>query len=165
MCLAVQTIQGPPGEQKKRKGKRKAQRYIQKKEEDHSLAKNKHKILKCGQKRALLGGPKDAKARKDCQKAMMALRRVVFAFASQIKAQARITPRTKATESPQKGRGKKEPHRQSGLSASETSEEEGYSHSWESDDWSSCQWLDDSWTPAAGWFCTKAHTAWMAVRS
>ena len=27
------------------------------------------------------------------------------------------------------------------------------------------QWPDDSWTPAAGWFSLKAHTAWMAVPS
>ena len=38
----------------------------------------------------------------------------------------------------QKGKGKEEAHPQSGLSASEAPEEdEGYSHAWESDDWSS----------------------------
>ena len=36
----------------------------------------------------------------------------------------------------QKGKGKEEAPPQSGLSASETPEEEGYSHAWESDDWS-----------------------------
>ena len=71
------------------------------------MAKNKHKVLKCGQKRILLGGPKDAKTRKDCQKAMMALRRVVVALTIQIKAQARIIPRTKARESPKTERARK----------------------------------------------------------
>ena len=53
--------------------------------EEHSLAKKKQKILKRGQKRTLLGGRKDAKARKACQEATTAFRRVVFAPASQIK--------------------------------------------------------------------------------
>ena len=65
----------------------------------------------------------------------------------------------------QKGTSKEEAHPQSGLSASEALEEEGYSHAWESDDWSSRQWPDYSWTPAPGWYGTKAHTAWMAVPS
>ena len=58
--------QGPPGEAKNRKGKRKTQRCVQRKRKK----KNKHKILKCGHRRTLPGGPKDAKARKDCQKTM-----------------------------------------------------------------------------------------------
>ena len=104
MCLAVQTIQGPPAEKKKRKGKGK-HNGIPERSGKHSLAKNKHKILKCGQKRTLPGGPKDAKARKACQKAMMAFRRLVFVLTSQIKAQARMIPRTKARGS-SKGKGK-----------------------------------------------------------
>ena len=50
----------------------------------NSLAKNKHKILKCGQKRTLLGGTNDARAIKDCQKAMLNFQRLVFALTSQI---------------------------------------------------------------------------------
>ena len=50
----------------------------------------------------------------------------------------------------------------SGLSASETPREEGYGHSWESDDQFSSYWPDDSTTSATGWSCTRAHTAWMA---
>ena len=65
----------------------------------------------------------------------------------------------------QKGKGKEETHPHSGHSASEAPEREGKSHAWESDDWSSSQWLDDSCTPAAGWYSTKAHTAWMSVPS
>ena len=47
------------------------------------------------------------------------------------------------------------------MSASETPNEEGYGRAWESDECSSSHWTNDSWTPDAGWFCTKAHTAWM----
>ena len=108
------------------------------------MAKNKHKILECGQKRVLLGGPKDAKARK-----------VVFAITSQIKAQAKIISRTNARESHKKERARKK------LILNQS----GYSHAWEYDDWSSSQWPGDSWTPAAAWYSTKAHTAWMAVPS
>ena len=123
------------------------------------MVMNKHKILIGGQKRTLLGGPKDAKARKACQKAMMPFKRVVFALTSHIKAQARIIHRKKSKGKYQKVTGKKEAHPQSGLSASEAPEEEGYGHAWESDDWSASHWPDESWTSAAGWFCTKAHTA------
>ena len=63
--------------------------------EEQSLAKNKHKILKCGQKRTLLGGTKDAKTRKACQKAMMAFRRMVFAHTSQIKAASKDSSQNK----------------------------------------------------------------------
>ena len=55
----------------------------------------------------------------------------------------------------QKRKGKKEAHPQSGLSAFDTPEEERYSHSWESDDWFSSQWPDDSCTPAAGWYSAR----------
>ena len=52
-----------------------------------------------GQERTLLGGLKERKARKACRKAMMVFRRVVFAFASQIKAQ-RIIPEQRQGEGP-----------------------------------------------------------------
>ena len=58
-------------------------------------------------------------------KAMMAFRRVVFALTRQIKAQARIIPRTKARERTKQEKARKT---QSGLSASETPNEEGYGH-------------------------------------
>ena len=64
---------------------------------------------KGGQKRTLLGGPKGRKARKACQRAMMASRRVVFALTSPTKVQARIFPRTKGRERTQKERARKEP--------------------------------------------------------
>ena len=63
----------------------------------------------------------------------------------------------------QEGKGKEGTFPQSELSASETPNEEGYGSAWESDDWSSSHWTDASYTPDAGWFCTKAHTAWMVA--
>ena len=62
-----------------------------------------------------------------------------------------------------KAKGKEGTFPQSGFSASETPNEEGYGQAWESDDLSASHWTDDSWTPDAGWFCTKAHTAWMVA--
>ena len=84
----------------------------------------------------------------------MAFRRVAFALTIQMKAQGKF----------QKGKVKEEAHPQSRLSASETTVEERH-HAWESDDWSSSQGPDDSWTQAAGWYSARAHTAWMAVPS
>ena len=97
------------------------------------------------------------RARKACQKAMMVFRRVVFALTSPTKVQARTFPKTKAEED-QQGKGKEGTFPPSGLSASETPNEEIYGHGWESDDWT-----DDSRTPDAGWFCTEAHTASMVA--
>ena len=57
--------------------------------------------------RGLLCGPKDAKTRNACQKAMLAFRSVLFASTSQIKAQARIISRTKAKESTKKEKARK----------------------------------------------------------
>ena len=99
-------------------------------------------------------------SKRKARKAMMAFSRVVFALTSQTKAQARIIPRMKAKERTKKGKGKEGTYPESRLSASETPIE-GHGHAWESDDWSASHWPDESWTSAAGWFCTKAHTAWM----
>ena len=78
----VQTIKGRQLRRRKGKG--------------NGKGKGQHKDMYKGSGRAFLGeeqaqnsgGPKDAKARKDSQEAMMAFRRVVFA-------QSRIIPRTK----------------------------------------------------------------------
>ena len=63
----------------------------------------------------------------------------------------------------QKGKGKEGTYPQSGFSASGRPNEEGYVQAWESVDWSASHWTDDTWTPDAGWFYTKAHTAWMVT--
>ena len=61
----------------------------------------------------------------------------------------------------QKGKSNEGLCPQSRLSATETPDEEGYGRAWESDERSSSQWLNHSWTSAAGWSCTRAHTTWM----
>ena len=107
---------------------------------------DRHKILNGGQKRTLLAGPKERKARKACQKAMMAFRSVVFALTSQTKAFKDKT-QNKGKGKDRKGKGKEGAYPRSGLSASETPNEEGCGRAWP----------DESWASAAGWFCTKAH--------
>ena len=74
-----------------------------------------------------------------------------------------IFPKHEGRGKDHKGKGKEGTFSQYRLSVSETPNEEGYGGAWESDDWSSSQWTDDSWTPNAGWFCAKAHTAWMVA--
>ena len=122
---------------------------------------NKRKILSGGKKRIQFGGPKDRKARRACQEAMMAPIWVVFALASPTKVQARTFPKTKAVERIKKEKGKEGTYHQSGFSASETHNEEGYGQAWESDDWSASHWTHDSMTPTAGWFCRRTYTARM----
>ena len=104
-------------------------------------------------------GKKDKRA---CQRGVMDFRRVVSALTSHVKVQARISSEQRQGRN-QKGKGNESLHPESGLSASSTPDEEGYGHDWESDDRSSSQWLDDSWTSATGRYCTKAHTARMVA--
>ena len=117
---------------------------------------NKHKIPNGGQKRTLLGGPKEKKARKAFQKAMMGSIRVVFA----------LTSRHRRKQGLGKGPTRKKQGGtcpQSGLSASETPNEEGYGHAWEPDDWSASHWTGDSLDSRCWVVLHKAHTAWMAA--
>ena len=72
-------------------------------------------------------------------------------------------PQNKGRGKDQQGKGKEGIHPQSRLSASETPNAELYDHAWELDDWSASHWADDSWTPDAGWFCTKVHAARMVA--
>ena len=75
----------------------------------------------------------------------------------------RLSPEQRCRKRTQKGKDKEGTYPQSGFSASETFNDEGHGHAWESDDWSVSPWTGDSWTPDAKWFCTKAHTAWMVA--
>ena len=59
--------------------------------------------------RTLLGGPKERKANKACQEAMMVFRRVVFALTSPTKVQARTFTKTKAVERIKKEKAEWEP--------------------------------------------------------
>ena len=61
--LAVQTIQEPNIEGKKVKARERA-KVDSKEPEEHSLVKNKHRTQNEGQKKIVLGGPKENEARK-----------------------------------------------------------------------------------------------------
>ena len=61
--LAVQTVKKSPSEEKKRKGKAKG-KVVSKELEECSLVKNKHRILNCGQKKIIRGGPKKKRGKK-----------------------------------------------------------------------------------------------------
>ena len=73
------------------------------------MAMNKYKIPNGGQKRTLLDGPKERKARKACQKAMLVFRRVVLALTSPTKVQARIFTQNKGRGRIKKEKAKNEP--------------------------------------------------------
>ena len=95
---------------KRRKGKGKGKgKGRSKRTEEHSLAKNKYKIPNGGQKRTLLGGQKERKVRKACQKAMMVFRRVAFSLTRPIKVQRRDVPQNKSRAKGQKEKAKKVP--------------------------------------------------------
>ena len=68
------------------------------------MAKNKHKILNYGQKKTLLGGPKEGKVRRAGQRAIMAFRRVVIVHTSRTKVHARISTKTNCTHATMEGR-------------------------------------------------------------
>ena len=60
----------------------------------------------------------------------------------------------------QRRKGKESSYSQSGRSASESPSEEGYGHSWESDDWYSS--VTDSSCATVDWYGT-GHAAWIAA--
>ena len=128
--------------------------------EEHSLAKNKHRAQNGGQKKIVLGGPKEREARKVFSKGNEGFQKGGFRTYQPEKGASNEV-------NPHKGRGKdqkvkgKDAYPQSGLSASETHSEEGKSHVWESDD-RGFSLTDDSSTSATGWSCSRAYTAWMA---
>ena len=64
--------------------------------------------------------------------------------------QARTCSKTKAEERTNKEEARKGTHPQSGFSATETLNEEGYGQAWESDDWSASHWTDGSCTRSTG---------------
>ena len=134
VCLAVQTVQGSPREEKVKAMEK--LKVDSKGPKEHSLVENKHRILSGGQMKNLLGGPKERKARKAFQKAMSAFRKLGF-----------------RTHQPEKGAGK-DFFQHNGRGGKE---------GWESDDWSSSLWPDESSTSAAVWSCTRAHTAWIVA--
>ena len=76
--------------------------------DEHSLVNKKHTILNGGQKKILLGGPKERKVRKASQTAMKA-------FRNQKKAQARISSSIQGEVEDQRGKGKEGAYPQAGL--------------------------------------------------
>ena len=127
-----------------------------KEKEEHSLVENKHRTLNGGQKKIVLGGTKEHEARRACQKAMMAFRKVVVVHINQ-KITGSDFNAHKGRGKTLKGKGKEGAYPQSGFSASEAPGEERYSQSLELDDWYSSL-PDDSCStlPTAG------NTAWIA---
>ena len=108
-----------PSDEKKRKAKEKA-KVDGKGPEEHSLVKNKHRILNGGQKRTLLGGPEEREARKAFQKKKQW--RLSEKWSSHLPTRKRrrqgFHPAQRQRKGPKrKGQGA---HHQSGLSASET---------------------------------------------
>ena len=93
-----------------------------------------------------LGGPKKGKK---------GLQKVLFRPYQPDKGAGKDSHQNNGRRNNQQGKGKEGAQFQSGFSASETPIEEGYAHTWESDDWSSSHWTDDSWTQDAVWCCTK----------
>ena len=103
--LAVQTIQEPPSEEKKQEKEK--VKVVSKEPEEHSLVKNKHRTRNGGQKKIVLGGPKENEARKAFRMVMKAFRKVVFAHTHQKRVQAMISTRTKAKARTKKARARK----------------------------------------------------------
>ena len=106
----------------------------------------------------MLGGPKEKKGKKGLSKRNDGLQKGGFRPYQPDKGAGKDFHQNKGRGKDQQGKGKEGTFPQSGLSASETPNEEIYGHGWESDDWT-----DDSRTPDAGWFCTEAHTASMVA--
>ena len=106
-CLAVQTVQRSPGAERKRQRQKGKSGF--KRTGRAFLGEDKHRILNGGQKKTLLGGPKERKARKTShfQKAMKASREVLFALTNQTKAQAKTSSSIEVEETTKKERARK----------------------------------------------------------
>ena len=69
-----------------------------KKPEEHSLVKSKHRNQNGGQKKIVLGGPKENEARKVFRKMMKAFRKMVFVLTNQTV----VSTRTKKRQGPKR---------------------------------------------------------------
>ena len=76
--------------------------------EEHSLVKNKKRILNGSQKKIVFGGPKEEEARRVRRKEKIVSPKVVVALTNQKRVQAVISIRTKAETRTEKARAKKE---------------------------------------------------------
>ena len=124
-CLAVQTLQGAASWKEEKEREKESTKVYPKEAEEHSLAKNKHKIPKFGQKRTLLGGPQETKARKACQKGKDGYQKGGFRPYQPDKGAGKDYHHNKGKGKDQKGKGKEGTYPQSGFSSSETPNEKG----------------------------------------
>ena len=99
-------LKGRQVKRKKRQGKRKAQRETNRSGRTF-LGEEQSQDSEMWSEEDFAWWTKGRKARRACQEAMMAFRRVVFALTSERKAQTRIIPRTKARESSKKEKARK----------------------------------------------------------
>ena len=83
--------------------------------EEYSLVKNKHRTLNGGQKKIVLGGPKEEEARKVLRMVTKAFRKVVFALTNQNKVKGMNSTCTEAEARIRKEKGKETAYHQSGL--------------------------------------------------
>ena len=93
----------------------------------------------------------------------MASIRVSFALTSPTKVQARTFTKTKAEERIKKEKAKKEPIPDPDSQPQEHPMKKDMSRPGNQLIGPASHWTDDTWTPDAGWFYTKAHTAWMVT--
>ena len=96
-----------------------------------------------GQKKNVIGGPRGRKAEKGLSKGKNKFPESDSRTFLQDEGSDKEFQSNKGTSKDQSRRGKESSYSQSGFSASESPREEGYGHSWESDDWYS-KFTDDS---------------------
>ena len=104
--MAIQTIQKPPIEEKKRT--RKKTNVDPKEPEENSLVKSKHRTRNGGQKKIVLGAPKEIEARMAFRKVMEAFRNFCFrTHQPEKRAQAMFQPAQRQRQGPtRKGQGR-----------------------------------------------------------
>ena len=136
-------------EVRKRKGKGKGKGKGRSKGTGRAfLGEEQAQDLNGGQKKIVLGGQKEG-GKKVFSKGNEGFQKGGFRTYQPEKGAGNDSNPHKFRSKDQKKKGKEGAYPQSGLA-------------WESDDWSSSYWPDDSSTSAAGWSCTRARTAWLA---
>ena len=151
-------FKGPPGEKKKRKGKREAQRKIQKKRKSLPQRRTSTRFWHVVRRWFCLVDQRTQRQERIVKRQWWLSEGWVFALTSRIKEQARIIPRTKARESTKKEKARKtlilNPHFQplKHLKKKETAMPGNLMTGLQ------VSGLIDFWAPAAGWYSTKAHT-------
>ena len=107
VCLAVQKVQVSPVEEKKRSRERRKAKEDSKEKEEHSLVKNKKRILNGSHKKIVFGGPKEEEARRVRRKVKIDSLKMVVALTNKKIVQAVISIRTQAEARTGKDKAKK----------------------------------------------------------